>query len=108
MSRVSGPGTAQKRSSSNGRHTNVLAERSRNTMTPSKSRLGTAKGAFTTPKRMSVAPSGRPSVAGTASKRMSGRGSHMGARAVKDTRPLTDKEYQKEQVRNFIVIYQDK
>ena len=33
---------------------------------------------------------------------MSGRGSHMGARVIKDTRPLTDKAYQTEQIRKIL------
>jgi len=71
-------------------------------MTPSSSRIMSKRDTFTTPQRVSVAPQPRMSLAGTASKRMSGRGSQMGARTHKDTRPLTDKEYQKEETRKIL------
>jgi len=96
----------QKRSSSSG--SSVLAERNRNTMTPSSSRIMSKRDTFTTPQRVSVAPQPRMSLAGTASKRMSGRGSQMGARTHKDTRPLTDKEYQKEETRKILDFLREK
>ena len=82
--------TGKKRSSSSG--SSVLAERNRNTLggssmvTPSSSRVMSKRETFTTPQRVSMAPQPRMSLAGTASKRMSGRGSQMGARTHKDTR----------------------
>jgi len=39
---------------------------------------------------------------GTAAKRASGRGSQMGARVLKDTRPLTEKSFQVEQIKKIL------
>ena len=119
MSRLPVPASSsksQKRSSSTGRQASALVERSRNLVTPSHSRTSSRRDAFTTPQRVPMVTQPRMSMTGkystptypyswlvgllgTASKRMSGRGSAMGARTVKDTRPLTDKSYQQSQIR---------
>ena len=39
---------------------------------------------------------------GTANKRLSGRGSQVGVKVVKDTRPLGDKEFQAAQTRRIL------
>ena len=49
-------------------------QRNRNLVTPSNgSKVMSRKDQFTTPQRMSMAPQSRMSLAGTASKRMSGK-----------------------------------
>merc|ERR1719175_331675 len=84
-------GTTKKRSSSS-HGAPALLELPRNAMTRSSSR---------SPQRVSQAPP-RMSMGGTATKRASGRGSQMGARVLKDTRPLTDKSYQLEEIKKLL------
>ena len=52
---------------------------------------------YQTPQRVHQVATGRKSLVqgtGTANKRLSGRGSQVGVKVVKDTRPLGDKEFQ--------------
>ena len=59
---------------------------------------------YQTPQRVHQVNQGRKSLvqgAGTANKRLSGRGSQVGAKVVKDTRPLGDKEFQVAQTRRI-------
>ena len=93
-------GTTKKRSSSS-HGAPALTELPRNAMTPSSSRSVSKRDTFTTPQRVSQAPP-RMSMGGTATKRASGRGSQMGARVLKDTRPLTDKSYQLEEIKKLL------
>ena len=60
---------------------------------------------YQTPQRVHQVSQGRKSLvqgAGTANKRLSGRGSQVGAKVVKDTRPLGDKEFQVAQTRRIL------
>jgi len=98
-------GTKRSSSSTGG----PMVEKNRNT-TPSQ-RGGTrsssaekAKQNFVTPQRIQP---GRSSVVQsdrrlTGTGRLSGRGSQVGAKVVKDTRPLSDKQFQQSQVRKIL------
>lgn len=114
MSRLPKPqtSTAKRSSSSGANRGQPLGERNRNSnmVTPSSNRnwskkdLITPQGKVSTVQRLSIAPQSqsRMSMGSTASKRMSGRGSQMGMRVLKDSRPLTDKAYQTEQTRKIL------